>query len=152
MVEASSFGLTKAHTKVTSSKIISTVRANIDGRTAASTTVSGLTTRWRVRALLPGVMAVDMLVAIKMIRSMDMERLSGLTAVNTSVNGAKANSTAKVSISRKAKSGKEFGRWVRGLSGSSLQRHQLMGRNSENHPLDPLIYPCISIYVDLKNH
>ena len=80
-----------------------------------------------------------------------MVLLSGPTVANTSENGAKANNTARVSILRRARSGKEFGRWARELSGSRLRRRQLMGRNSEGLLPNQLIYLCIPIKVDLEN-
>lgn len=70
---------------------------------------------------LPGATAGDTSVAIKMTRSMATALLSGLMAASTSVNGARASSMAKECTSKKAKSGKVFGKWAKESSGSNLQ-------------------------------
>ena len=67
-----------------------------------------------------------------MIKNMVMVPLSGPTAANILENGVKANSTVKAYTSKKVKSAKEFGKWVRGLNGSKPRRHQLMELSSES--------------------
>ena len=53
-----------------------------------------------------------------MTRSTDTALLSGLMAVSTSVIGARASSTAKECTSKKARSGKVFGKWAKESTGS----------------------------------
>jgi len=55
----SSSGQIRALTKATSFRIIFMVRANTNGPTVVSTAASGSITKWRVKALSPGVMADD---------------------------------------------------------------------------------------------
>lgn len=64
-----------------------------------------------------------------MTRSMDTALLSGPMAASTSVNGVRASSTAKECTSKKAKSGKVFGKWAKESSGSNLQLHLAMNHS-----------------------
>lgn len=103
---------------VTSSKTTSTVKENTDGLMEESTEVNGLTIRWKAKEPSPGVMADDMLVCTRMIKSMDKVPSNGQMVVSTLASGAKASSTEKENTSRKERAGKESGRWVRESSGS----------------------------------
>ena len=132
MDEASSSGPIKVHMKETFFKIISMEKANTDGLMDEFTTASGLITRWKARAPSHGAMAVDTLAATRTIRSMATARSSGPTVANILANGVKASNTGKVSTSKKAKSGKESGKWARGLSGSRPRRLQRTARSSES--------------------
>ena len=113
MVVVNSSGPTRALMKATSSKTIFTARANTDGLTVASTMANGSTTKWKAKAPSPGAMAAYTLAAIRMIRNMDKEHSSGPTAASISVSGAKANNTAKAYTSKKAKNGRESGKWAK---------------------------------------
>ena len=118
MAEVNLSGPTRALLKATSSKTIFTARANTDGLTVASTMANGSTTKWKAKGPSHGAMAGDTLAAIRMIRSMDKEHSSGPPAVSILVSGAKANNTGKAYTSKKAKNGRESGRWVKELNGS----------------------------------
>ena len=96
------------------------VKASTSGLMVVSTTDNGLITRWRAKALSPGATVVDTKATTRMIKSMGTEPSSGPTAGNTSVSGAKANSTEKEFTSKRARRDKESGRWGRGLSGSKI--------------------------------
>ena len=104
------------------SKTIFTDKASINGLMVVFTMDNGLTTKWKDKERLLGVMGVDMKETTKMIKSMVMVLLSGLTVENISENGAKANNMAKEFTSKKAKRGKVSGKWVKELSGSRLPR------------------------------
>lgn len=97
------------------------MRANINGPMVVSTAARGSTIKWKDKALLLGVMADDMLAAIRMIRSTATEPLNGQMVESILVNGAKVNNMEKVFTSKKARKGRVFGKWARGLSGL---RHQ----------------------------
>ena len=130
---ASLSGLIKVLMKETSFKITFMEKVSIDGPMDEFTTASGLITKWKDKAPLPGAMAVDMSEATKMIKNMVMELLSGPTVANISANGVKASNTGKVYTSKKVKSGKESGKWVRELNGSRPLLLQLMAHSSESN-------------------
>ena len=109
MARENSFGLIKARIMAIFSKTTSTDRVNTNGLTVVFTMVNGLTTKWKDKEPLLGVTGVDTKETTKMIKSMVMALSSGLTVENISVNGAKANSTAKVFTSKRAKSVKVSG-------------------------------------------
>jgi len=110
-------GPTRAHMKATSSKTIFTARANTDGPMVECTTDNGLTIKWKDKAPLHGAMEGAMLVAMRMIKSMDMVHSSGPMAVSILVSGAKANNTAKAYTSKKVKKGRVSGKWAKELNG-----------------------------------
>lgn len=127
MVRANLFGRIRAHIMVTFSRTTFMDKVNINGLMVGYTMASGLTTKWRVKELSLGQMVESMKVTIKMTRNMDMVPSNGLTEESILVNGAKANNTAKASISKRVRRDKEFGKWVRGLNGSKtiMQHPQL---------------------------
>merc|ERR1711974_231137 len=91
-----SSGVTKALMTVISIRTISTEMVNTSGPMAESTMDNGLTTKWKVKVPLLGVMVVDMLVNTKMTRSMGKVHLNGQMAESISENGTKVNNTDKV--------------------------------------------------------
>ena len=122
MAKENSFGLIKARIMVIFSRITFMDRENINGLMVVFTMDNGLTTKWKVKVHLHGVMAVDTKETTKMIKSMDTEHLSGLMVESISENGAKANNTVKVCTSKRAKRDKVSGKWEKELSGSRLHR------------------------------
>ena len=120
MVKENSYGLTKAHIMETSSRTTFTDKVSIVGLMAVSTTDSGSTTRWRVKAPSLGAMEEDMKETTRMIKSMAMVPSSGLMVESTSVTGVKVSNTEKVSTSKRVKRDKASGRWARELSGSRM--------------------------------
>jgi uncharacterized protein YdiU (UPF0061 family) len=78
MDKVNSFGLIKALIMETSFKTIFTDKENTNGLMVVFTMDNGLTTRWKAKGLLHGVMDVDMKAITKMIKSMVMELLNGL--------------------------------------------------------------------------
>lgn len=121
----SSSGRTRAHTMVTSSKIIYTVRVNINGLTAVFIMESGSTIKWRVTAPSHGVMGDATSAAIKMTKSTATEPSSGRMAESISGTGAKESSMVKEFISKRERRGKVFGRWENVLNGLNHLRHHL---------------------------
>ena len=87
MVKENSYGLIRAHTTEISFRTTFTGKVNINGQTVVFTMDNGLTIKWRAKALSLGVMAADTTETTKMIKSMDMELLSGQTEENISVSG-----------------------------------------------------------------
>lgn len=119
--------------KETFSKIIFMAKANTNGPMVEFIAASGSTTKWKVKELSLGVMAVAMLVVIKMTRNTATEPLSGPMDASTSESGVRANNMAKVFTSKKARNDKAFGKWARELSGSKLKHHQqLMAPNDQS--------------------
>ena len=114
------FGPTQAPMREISFKIIFIALVSIDGQTEEFRKENGLIIKWKERVFLRGVMAVVMLEAIKMIRSMVMVHLNGQMVVNILVNGFWENSMVREFTLKKVKKDKVFGRWVKELSGSSL--------------------------------
>lgn len=80
----------------TSTKTISMVTESMCGQTEESTMDNGLTTKWKVKVLSPGVMAEDMLDNTRTTKNTDKEHSSGQTAENISENGTKENNTEQV--------------------------------------------------------
>jgi len=139
-----STGQIRALTKANSFRIIFMVRANTNGPTVVSTAASGSITKWRLRALSPGVMADDTSVAIRMIRSTVKVLLNGLMAESILVSGAKESSTAKACTSKKAKRGKASGKWASVSSGSNrLLSKQTVLPNSHELQIIVLMYLLI---------
>ena len=120
MDKVNSFGLIKALIMEISSKTIFTDKVSINGLMVVSTTVSGLITKWKDKVLSLGATAEDMKETIRIIRSMVMELLSGQTAENILVIGAKENNMEKEFISKKEKRDKVSGRWEKESSGSRM--------------------------------
>ena len=81
---------------VISIKTTSMETANMSGPMAESTMDSGLTIKWKVKALSPGAMVVDTSDNTKMIRSTDKAHLNGQMAESISENGTKENNMDKV--------------------------------------------------------
>lgn len=104
----------------TSSKTTSMAPVNIGGPTEESTMVSGSTTKWKAKVLLPGATVGDMSETISMIKSMDKVHSNGQMVENILASGAKVNNMARVSTSRKVRRGRASGRWVRESSGSRI--------------------------------
>lgn len=125
MAEANSSGQIRAPTKETSSKTTSTEKESTDGLTAEFTAGSGSTTRWRAKAPSLGVTAVATSAATRTTRSMVRAHSSGPTVASTWESGAKASSTVKACMSRKAKNDRASGKWARGLNGLKPLPHQL---------------------------
>jgi len=65
-------------------------------------------------------MAVDMKVTIRTIKNTDTEPSSGQMEGSISETGAKVNSMARVSTSKRARRDKASGRWARESSGSKM--------------------------------
>jgi len=97
----------------TSSRTTFTDKVSTSGPMVVFTMVNGLTTKWKVKALLPGVMDVDTKALTKMIRNTGMEPSNGPTVENTLVNGAKGNNMGREFTSKRVKRDKAFGRWAR---------------------------------------
>lgn len=68
---------------------------NTSGLMEECTMESGLTTKWKAKVSLPGVMDVDMSVNTKMIRSTVKVHSNGQMAESISENGTKENNTDK---------------------------------------------------------
>lgn len=89
------------------------------GQMDAFTLVNGRTTRWRGRENSGGLMGAVTKDSMSMIQRRAREPSSGRTVANTSATGARASSTARVSMSPpRANSAKEFGRMASAWSGS----------------------------------
>jgi hypothetical protein len=125
MVKANLFGLTNLPIMATFSRTTFTARVNTVGLMAVFTMANGSTTKWKAKVLLPGVTEEDMKETTRMIKSMAMVHSSGPMAGSTSVTGAKVNSTARVSTSKRARRDKVSGRWARESSGSRMLEAQL---------------------------
>jgi len=121
MEGASLSGLTQVPTRETFFRIIFMAQVSIDGPMEGFIRESGRIIKWKVKVYLRGAMAGDTWEAIKMIRSMAMVLLSGLTVGSILVNGFWGNSMVREFISKKAKKDKGFGRWVKELSGSKAE-------------------------------
>ena len=78
-------------TKTTFMETVST-----SGQMAESTMGNGLTIKWKAKVHSPGVMDVDTLDNIKMIRNTVKEHLSGQMVESILENGTKVNNMAKV--------------------------------------------------------
>ena len=98
MEKESSFGLTKAHTKVTSTIIIFMVVASTFGPMEESLMAIGLTIEWKVKVFLPGAMAVNTLASTRTTRNMDTAYSLGQMDDVTTENGSKVSNTAKACI------------------------------------------------------
>ena len=120
MAKVNSYGQIKVPMMVTSSKTTFMEWVSIDGLMVEFTTANGLITKWKDKVLSLGATAEDMKETIRMIRSMVMELLSGQTAENILVIGAKENNMEKEFISKKEKRDKVSGRWEKESSGSRM--------------------------------
>lgn len=113
MAKENSFGLINQPTMETSSRIISTEKANTDGLMAEFITANGLIIRWRERVLSPGVMEEGTLETTKMIRSTATEPLNGQMVENILESGVRVSNTEKEFTLKKVRRDKVSGRWER---------------------------------------
>ena len=111
---------------VTSSKITFMVKESTNGLTAESTTVNGLTTKWKVKVSSPGLTEESMSENIRTIKNTALVPSNGQMVVSTLENGKKVSNTERVNTSKKAKAEEASGRWVRESSGSKKTKNDLV--------------------------
>jgi hypothetical protein len=125
MAKESSSGLINLLMKVIFSKITFMEMASTVGQMAVFTEGSGLTIKWRGKAPLLGVMVASTLAAMKMIRSMAMEHLSGQMVASILETGVRVSNMGMEPILRKERGVRVFGRWASALSGLKAQQLEM---------------------------